>query len=102
MLLDQLRQTLSQSLKAGDSVRVETLRFLLSDVTNSAIAKYGSAGESSLTDEDILAVIRKQVKTHHESIDAFSKGKREDLVDKESAQLSILEEYLPKQLSEAE
>ncbi len=102
MLLDQLRQDVNASLKIGDSLRVQTLRFLLAAVRNVAIAKYGAAGESSLTDEDILDVIRKQVKTHHESIVAFTKGNRPELAQKEEKELAILEAFLPKQISDEE
>ncbi len=100
MLLDQLKSDLIASLKSGKTDRVETLRYLLAAVRNAAIAKYGAAGESALKDEDILDVVKKQAKTHRESIEAFEKGGRKDLVDREKAQLTILEEFLPKQMSD--
>ncbi len=102
MLLDQLRQDVNASLKIGDSLRVQTLRFLLAAVRNVAIAKYGAAGEASITDADILDVIKKQVKTHHESIVAFTKGNRPELALKEEKELAILEAFLPKQISDEE
>ncbi len=102
MLLDQFQQDVNVSLKKGDKVRVETLRFLLSAVRNLAIAKYGRAGEASLTDADVLDVVKKQVKTHRESIEAFQKGNRPDLVEKEQKELAILETFLPKELSDEE
>lgn len=100
MLLDTLRNDLTTSLKKGDSNRVETLRFLLAAIRNFAIAKYGSAGEASLTDADILEVIKKQVKTHKESIEAFANAGRNELVQKEQAQLTVLEAFLPKEISD--
>ena len=102
MLLDTLRTDLNSSLKKGDSNRVETLRFLLAAIRNVAIATYGSAGEASLTDADILEVIKKQVKTHKESIDAFTKAGRNELSERESNQLHVLEEFLPKEISDEE
>ena len=102
MLLDTLRNDLMSSLKKGDSNRVETLRFLLAAIRNVAIATYGSAGEASLTDADILEVIKKQVKTHKESIDAFTKAGRNELSERESNQLHVLEEFLPKEMSDEE
>jgi len=102
MLLDTLRTDLHSSLKKGDSNRVETLRFLLAAIRNVAIATYGSAGEASLTDADILEVIKKQVKTHKESIDAFTKAGRNELSERESNQLHVLEEFLPKEMSDEE
>lgn len=102
MLVDQLKADLTQSLKKGDTVRVGTLRFLLSAVQNAAIAKYGALGEAGLKDADVLDVIKNQAKTHRESIDAFEKAERMELVAKEQAELTILEALLPKQLSDDE
>lgn len=102
MQLSDLQQELARSLKTGDVVRVETLRFLIAAVNNAAIAKYGSEADSKLTEEDILEVVKKQVKTHKESIEAFAKAGRSELADREKAQLAILEAYLPKQLSDEE
>lgn len=89
-------------MKKGDSVRVETIRFLLAAVRNSAIDKYGSVGEASLTDADVADVVKKQVKTHKESVDAFTKAGRADLVAKEQAQLTVLEGYMPTQITDEE
>lgn len=94
MLIDELRKTLTTSLKAGDRRRVDTLRFLLAAIGNSAIAKYGAESDAKLTDSDVLDVIKKQVKSHKQSIDAFEKARREDLVRKEKEELAILETYL--------
>lgn len=95
MVLDQIRNHLTESMKQKNEVRRETLRYLLSAIIHFAKAKYGAAGESSLSDEDVIDVVRKQVKSHKESIAAFTKGNRPELVDKEQAQLAILETYLP-------
>ncbi len=100
MLMDQLQNDLNTSLKAGKSDRVETLRFLLAAVANAASAKYGAAWESSIKDEDVTDAVKKQIKTHRESIAAFEKAGRTDLVDKEKMQLAILEEFAPKELSD--
>lgn len=101
-LLSTLTSGITKALKAGQTVRVETLRFLVSAVRNAAIDKYRAAGEASLTDADVLAVVKKQVKTHRESIEAFEKAGRTDLTDREKAQLAILEAMLPKELSDDE
>lgn len=102
MLIDQLKTDVTQSLKNGDAMRVGTLRFLLSAIQNLAIDKYGNASDTSLTDEDVLTVIKKQAKTHRESIDAFEKAGRGELVAKEQAELTILEAFLPKVVSDEE
>lgn len=100
MLLSSLQSDVVTSLKRGDTLRVSALRFLLAAIRNSAIAKYGAAGESSLTEEDIFGVIKKQVKSHRESIEAYQKAGRRELQQKEEAELAILSAFLPKQLSD--
>ena len=100
MLLQDIQQTVNMSLKKGDAMTVETLRFLISAARNVAIAKYGAEAESKITDADVLDVIKKQVKTHKESVEAFEKADRRELAQKENAQLAILESYLPKAMSD--
>ncbi len=102
MLLAKIKSDMLAAVKSGDKHRVETLRFLIAAIQNAAIAKYASRAESALTDEDVLAAIKKQVKTHHESIEAFTAGGRRDLVEKEKLQLGILESYLPVAISDSE
>ncbi|MBI3955908.1 GatB/YqeY domain-containing protein [Candidatus Gottesmanbacteria bacterium] len=97
MLIDELRLSLTSSLKTGDRRRVDTLRFLLAGVGNLAIAKYGAESQTKLTNSDVLDVIKKQVKSHLQSIAAFEKAGREELVTKEKEELTILESYLTKQ-----
>lgn len=93
MLLEDIKATLAHSLKAGDRRRVETLRFLMAAIHNAAIAKYGAESEIKLTETDVLETIKKQVKSHKQSIEAFEKAGRTDLVTKEKEELAILEAY---------
>ena len=102
MLLDQIKSDIPASLKKGDAVRVETLRFLLAAIRNAAIAKYGNKGEEAMTHADVLDVIKKQAKTHKESIEAYQHAQRNDLVEKEQAELVILNSFLPKELTDEE
>lgn len=102
MLVDELKRSVIASLKQGSTRRVETLRFLLAAVQYTAISKYGSDADTKLTDQDVLEVIKKQAKTHKESIVAFTEAGRDQLVIKETEELTILESYLPKDLSEAQ
>ena len=102
MRLTDLQQDLNASLKSGKTDRVDTLRFLIAAVKNAAIAKYGNEAETKLTEADILDVVKKQVKTHRESIEAFVSAGRQELANKEKAQLAVLEEFVPKQLSDEE
>lgn len=102
MLMGRLQSDLNASLKAGKSDRVETIRFLIAGVGNLASAKYGAQWEKKMTDADVLDTVKKQIKTHRESIEAFAKGGRQELVDREKAQLAILEEFAPKEFTDEE
>jgi len=93
----QITEDMKQAMKAGDTVKRDTLRMLLSSIKNAAGAKLAPLDEG-----EVLAVISKDVKRHQESIDAFKKGNRADLVSKEEAEMAILQAYLPKQMSHEE
>ncbi len=97
MLQDRLSADLKQAMKARDKTRVGTLRLLKAGIKNAEIAQ-----QSPLDDSDVLAIIAKQAKQRRESIAEFEKGNRQDLVDKEEAEFSILLEYLPQQMSRDE
>src|SRR3990167_7554445 len=102
MLLDKLHQDLNNALKGHDKIRVDTLRFLIAAIKKFEIDTYPPGSKGSLTAEDVLRLIRRQVNTHEESIAAFEKGGRSDLVEKEKAELTILKSYLPQELSDVE
>lgn len=87
MLLDQIRQELAVAQKSKDQLRVDTLRFLLGAIHNVEIDK------KNLEEIDVIAVIKKQIKSHEESIAIFQKANRQDLVSKEKAQLAVLQTY---------
>jgi uncharacterized protein YqeY len=96
-LKDQFNNDLKEAMKSGDKLRTETLRLLKSAVRYAEIET-----GSDLDDAGILSVIAKQAKQRRDSIAEFEKGQRPDLVEKESAELKILERYLPTQMSEDE
>jgi uncharacterized protein YqeY len=96
-LKKKVTDDIKQAMKSGDTVRRDTLRMLIASINNAEIAK-----QADLEESDILGVISKEVKRHQESIEAFKKGNRADLVAKEEAELAILEGYLPKQMSREE
>lgn len=99
MLLDQIQSEISAAQKARDQLKLDTLRFLLGAIFNFQIDK---GRDYVATDNDVLFVIAKQVKTHKESIEMFQKANRQDLVDRETAELKILQAYFPAQMSEEE
>ncbi|MBI4188323.1 MAG: GatB/YqeY domain-containing protein [Chloroflexi bacterium] len=81
-------------MRSGDKVRRSIIRLVLSSVHNAEIARL-----ATLQDSDILGIIAKEVRQHQESIDAFKQGNRPDLVAQEEAEMSVLREYLPQQMS---
>ena len=100
-----LQQTIKgqiiEAMKAKDQVRLSVVKGLVTGFTNELVSmKKPPNGE--LTDEEVLNVIRKAVKQRNDSIEQFTKGGRQDLVDTEKAELVILETYLPAQMSRDE
>jgi len=96
-LKQRLDTELKQAMKSGDTVKRDVLRMLLAAVHNTEIAR-----QASLTDADVLGVVAKEARQREESIQAFKQGNRPDLVSKEEAELTILNAYLPKQMSRDE
>ena len=96
-LQNKITEDIKQAMKAGDTVTRDTLRMLLSSVKNAANAKLAPLDEA-----EVVAVVAKDVKRHLESIDAFKKGNRPDLVAKEEAEMAILQKYMPAQISRDE
>jgi uncharacterized protein YqeY len=97
---ETIKKQLVEAMRAKDSIRLDVIRGLLSAFTNELISK-GSA-ETFLDDESALTLIRRSVKQHKDSIEQFEKGGRDDLADKEKAELKTLEEYLPQMMSKDE
>lgn len=95
MLEEKILNDYKEALKAKDTLRSSALSFLRAQMLNAAIAKK----KDKLDDNDCLAVIKKQVKEHQDSIEQFQKGNRQDLADKESRELEVLKSYLPPSLS---
>ena len=104
-LKDQLNADLRDAMRAGDETRKSTLRLLITAIRNAEIPPEGTtagAARSELDDAGVLNLIRREVKQRHDSIDAYSKGNRDDLVKREEAELGVLSGYLPAQMSRDE
>ena len=96
-LKQKLTGDLKQAMKAGETVKRDTIRLLMASITNAEIAK-----QSPLDQADILGIVAKEIKRHQESIDAFKQANRADLLATEEAEMAILQTYLPKQLTREE
>lgn len=94
MILDTLKQELIESQKSHEAAKLELLRYLLAAIKNKEIELRPMGKE--LNDEEILKVIKKQIKQRNDSIENFRLGKRDDLVQKENVELGILEDYYKK------
>jgi uncharacterized protein YqeY len=100
-LHEKIRNQIIESMKTGDKVRLEVMRGLVTAFINELVVM-GKNPQEILTDEQALSVINRSAKQRKDSIEQFTKGNRLDLVLEEKAQLIILEEFLPKLMSQEE
>lgn len=98
MLEEQISNDYVKAMKSGDKLRSSTLNFLRASIKNILIEKK----IDKLDDQEVILVIKKQVKQRQESIVQYEKGGRQDLAGKESSELTILREYLPEEIPEQE
>jgi uncharacterized protein YqeY len=96
-LSQRLQRDLQQAIRDKDGNRKSAIRLVRAAILNEQIAK-----QRELADEDILEIIRKEIKQHRESLSEFEKGQRADLVTEEQEQLAVLLSYLPPQMSRSE
>ncbi|HIB14220.1 MAG TPA: GatB/YqeY domain-containing protein [Candidatus Marinimicrobia bacterium] len=94
-MLDQLQEELKIAMKAGEKAKMMGLRNIIGKIKAAQIDK----GET-LTDEESSKILKTAAKQLKESIDQYQKGGRDDLAEKEAFELTLLEKYLPEQLSE--
>ena len=97
MIKEKIKEDLKKYLKERKKEEVLTLREILNAVSQKEKEK-----RKNLSDEEIFSLILKEIKKREEAIEAFEKGKREDLVKKEKKEVSLLKSYLPQMLSEKE
>lgn len=101
MLHEQIKNSIKDAMKSGDKVRLEVMRGLVTAFTNELVSK-SRTPQDLLTDEEAIIVITRLSKQRKDSIEQFTKGGRMDLVEEETKQLEILNEYLPKLMEESE
>lgn len=100
MIRDDIKAALVQAMKSGDKQRTATIRLVQAALENRDIELRGAA--SAPADDDVLVteVLQKMVKQRRESIALYERGRRQDLADAERAEVAVIEEFLPKQMSE--
>src|SRR6185369_1653290 len=96
-LKDKIVSDMTAAMKAKDAARTSTLRMV-----KAAIMNREKEGGGTLTDEDVMQLLRSQLKQRRDSVEQYQKASRQDLVDKETAEIAVIEEYLPQAASEAE
>jgi uncharacterized protein YqeY len=101
-----LRSKITESLKAAMQARNEgatgTIRMINAAIKQKDIDVARPRGDQQISDEEILSLLQGLIKSRRESIDLYKKGNRQDLVDKEAAEITVIEGFLPKQMSEDE
>ena len=100
MLKQKIQDDLKAAMVARDEAKLSAIRMLKSALQYYEIQKGGAGYEA--TDEDVVDVIGKEIKKRKESIDLYEKGGRQELADKEKAEVEVLQAYLPEQMSEDE
>lgn len=98
---EMLKKSIPDALRARDEVRLRTLRSLVTAMTNEVVAKKRKPDEF-LTDDEAIVVVKRAANQRKDSIEQFEKASRNDLAEPEKAELSILESYLPSQMSREE
>ncbi len=96
-MFEKITKDLTEAMKAKDTFRTSVLRMLKSALKNEEINK-----KSPLTDDEVLAIIKKQVKTRKDSMNEYASYNRMDLSDSLQKEIDILNEYLPEELSDEE
>jgi hypothetical protein len=96
---ETLTSNLKEAMKAGDKARVSTIRLIQSALKDKDI-EFRGLGKGQATDEDILSLLQKMAKQRQESIAIYQGAGRQDLVDSETAELDIINGFLPQQMDE--
>jgi uncharacterized protein YqeY len=97
---DQITADLKAAMKSGDKQKVDALRLINAALKDKDIEARGSG--KSLSEDDVLALLQKMIKSRQESLDIYEKNNRPDLADKERGEIAVISSYLPQQLSEGE
>ena len=96
-LLDRLTEDMKSAMKAGEAVRLGTIRLLRGQIKDAAIDK-----RAELTDDEMLGVLTNAAKKRREAVEAYRNAGRVDLAEKEEAELAVIQGYLPAALDAAE
>lgn len=104
---ERINTAMKEAMRAGEKRRLSTLRLVNAAIKDRDIAarvdeKGRATGRDKIDDTEILALLQKMIKQRRESIETYTQGGRQDLVDQEQAEIEVIEEFLPQQMSEEE
>lgn len=98
MIFDNIKDQITAAMKAGDKLRMETLKMLSAELTNAEIEKK----REKLTGEEEVAVVKREAKKRREAIEIYEKAGERQRVEREQKELEVLEEFLPEEMSDSE
>ncbi|WP_428539310.1 GatB/YqeY domain-containing protein [Profundibacter sp.] len=101
-LRHRIADALKEAMRAKDTERLSTLRLINAAIKDRDIALRGDGNDDGATNDEVLAILGKMVKQRHESAKVYEEGARLELAEKELSEIKIIEDFLPKQLSEDE
>jgi uncharacterized protein YqeY len=96
----RINEAVKTAMKSGDKARLSTLRLITAAIKDRELGV--GAAPTAIGDQEVTAILQKMVKQRRESIETYEKAGRRDLADQEKAEIAVIEEYLPKQMGEAE
>ncbi len=101
MLRDRLNEAMKDAMRARDQAALGTIRLILAKLKDTDIAARTEASREGVADDKILSMLQSMIKQRNESIALYEKGARQDLADKEMAEIAVIERFLPQQMGEA-
>ncbi|PIW28984.1 MAG: glutamyl-tRNA amidotransferase [Rhodospirillales bacterium CG15_BIG_FIL_POST_REV_8_21_14_020_66_15] len=99
MLREQISAALKTSIKSKDACATATLRLISAAIKDRDIAARDKGNQDGISDDDILGLLQSMIKQRHESAAAYEKGSRQDLADREREEITVIERFLPKQMT---
>ncbi|MBS0549333.1 MAG: GatB/YqeY domain-containing protein [Proteobacteria bacterium] len=101
MLRDKLNDAMKEAMRARDQAALGTIRLILAKLKDTDIAARTEANREGVSEDKILSMLQGMIKQRNESIALYEKGARQDLADKEMAEIAVIERFLPQQMDEA-
>lgn len=102
MIREKISQALKEAMKARDEIKTTTLRMVNAAIKQKDIDVARPRGDEHISQNEVLNLLQSLIKSRRKSIELYKQGGRQDLVDKEGAEIAIIEHFLPKQMSEEE